>query len=82
MSVTPKGYSPNTLTVKSGVPVKWVIDGSGMTGCTSEILLPAFGIDRQLKRGENIIEFTPKVSGTYKFSCGMQMVWGKFIVTN
>jgi uncharacterized protein len=82
MSVTPQGYSPNTLTVKKGVPVKWVIDGNGITGCTSEILLPAFGIDRPLKRGENIIEFTPKVAGTYKFSCGMQMVWGKFIVTS
>jgi len=82
MSVTPQGYSPNTLTVKKDVPVRWVIDGSGITGCTSEILLPAFGIDKQLKRGENIIEFTPKVAGTYKFSCGMQMVWGKFIVTS
>jgi len=81
MSVTAQGYSPSTLTVKKGTPVRWVVDGSGMTGCTSEILLPAFGIDRPLQRGENIIEFTPKVAGTYKFSCGMQMVWGKFIVT-
>ena len=81
MKVTSQGYIPNSLTVKKGVPVKWVIDASGMSGCTSAISMPAFGIDKQLKRGENIIEFTPKVAGTYKFSCGMQMVWGKFIVT-
>lgn len=81
MKVTSQGYVPNTLTVKKDVPVKWVIDATGMSGCTSAISFPAFGVDKQLKRSENIIEFTPKVAGTYKFSCGMQMVWGKFIVT-
>lgn len=81
MDLTYQGYVPNTLTVKKGIPVKWVINAKEISGCTSEILLPAFNIDRNLKKGENVIEFTPKVAGTYKFSCGMQMVWGKFIVT-
>lgn len=82
MDLTTQGYVPNTLTVKKGIPVKWVIHAKQISGCTSEILLPAFNIDRNLKSGDNVIEFTPKVAGTYKFSCGMQMVWGKFIVTN
>lgn len=81
MDLTYQGYVPNTLTVKKGVPVKWIINAKEISGCTSEILLPAFKIDRNLKKGENIIEFTPQVAGTYKFSCGMQMVWGKFVVT-
>jgi len=81
MDLTYQGYVPNTLTVKKGIPVRWVINVKEISGCTSEILLPAFDVDRQLKRGENIIEFTPKIAGTYKFSCGMQMVWGKFVVT-
>lgn len=80
MNLTYKGYEPSTLTVKKGVPVRWIINVKEMSGCTSEILLPAFNVDKNLKKGENIIEFTPKVAGTYKFSCGMQMVWGKFIV--
>jgi plastocyanin len=81
MDLTYRGYEPSTLTVKKGVPVRWIINAKEISGCTSEILLPAFNIDKKLKKGENIIEFTPKVAGTYKFSCGMQMVWGKFIVT-
>jgi len=81
LDLTYQGYVPSTLTVKKGTPVKWVINAKEISGCTSEILLPAFNIDKRLKSGENIIEFTPKVAGTYKFSCGMQMVWGKFIVT-
>lgn len=80
MDLVNRGYVPSVLTVKSGVPVKWVINAKEISGCTDEIMLPAFGIDRKLKPGENIIEFTPKVPGTYKFSCGMQMVWGKFVV--
>lgn len=82
MDLTNQGYSPSTLTVKKGIPVKWVINANKTTGCTKEILFPAFDIKKTIQSGENIIEFTPKAAGTYKFSCGMQMVWGKFIVTD
>jgi len=81
MDIAYQGYVPDTITVKKRIPVRWVINGKQISNCTSEILFPAFGIDKKLKQGENIIEFTPKVAGTYKFSCGMRMVWGKFIVT-
>ena len=81
MELTYRGYVPNTLYVKSGVPVRWVIDVKQMTRCTDEIIMPEYGIRKKLTYGENVIEFTPKKVGEIKFSCWMRMVWGKFIVS-
>lgn len=80
MKVTSSGFEPNILNVKQGVPVKWVIDGVNVTGCTSTIILPSFGISKNLKSGENIVQFTPQNKGNIAFSCGMGMVRGKFVV--
>ena len=76
------GYEPNVLYVKKGVPVRWVINVKQMSGCTSAIRLDDYGIYKQLSYGENIIEFTPNKLGETKFSCGMRMVWGKFVVND
>lgn len=81
MDLTYRGYVPNVLYVKKGVPVKWIINVKQMSGCTDAILLEKFGIRKDLKYGENIIEFTPTETGEIPFSCWMRMVWGKFIVT-
>ena len=81
MDLTYRGYVPNVLYVKKGVPVKWIINVKQMSGCTSQILVEEFGIRKNLKQGENIIEFIPTEAGEIPFSCGMKMVWGKFIVT-
>lgn len=80
MAVTPRGYQPSTFRIKQGVPVRWIINGDQMTGCTSEIIVPSLKIRKQLTIGENIIKFTPMEVGTINFSCGMGMVKGKFIV--
>lgn len=82
MSLTARGYEPNTLYVKVGIPVKWVIGVKQMSGCTNEIILQGYNIRKKLAYGENVIEFTPKKVGEINFSCWMQMVWGKFVVTN
>jgi sulfite exporter TauE/SafE/copper chaperone CopZ len=80
MKITASGFEPNILKVKSGVPVKWVINGDQVTGCTSRIIVPSLNISRNITRGENIITFTPMSKGDLPFSCGMGMVRGKFIV--
>ncbi len=80
MDLTYRGYVPNVLYLKKGVPVKWVINVKEMSGCTDEILLHGYNISKKLNYGENIIEFTPKETGEIRFSCWMKMVWGKFIV--
>ncbi|MBU1921683.1 sulfite exporter TauE/SafE family protein [Patescibacteria group bacterium] len=80
MDLTYRGYSPNILYVKKDVPVRWVINVKQMSGCTDEIIMPEYDIKRSLEYGENIIEFVPTRLGEIKFSCWMQMVWGKFVV--
>ena len=82
MDLSYGGYSPNVLYVKKGVPVRWVINVKQMSGCTDEIIMPAYNIRKKLAYGENIIEFTPTQAGEIRFSCWMQMVWGRFIVTD
>lgn len=80
MAVGPSSYSPNAFYLKKDVPVRWMIDASRATGCTSSLIVPSLDISQNLKRGENIIEFTPTESGKIAFSCGMGMARGQFIV--
>ena len=82
MKVNGGSYQPNVLYIEKDKPVRWIIDGSNMSGCTNEILLPEYNIKKKLSKGETIIEFTPDRLGEIKFSCWMRMVWGKFIVTD
>lgn len=81
MDLTYLGYEPNVLYIKEGVPVRWVINVKQMTGCIDAIMIESLGIEKDLVKGENIIEFVPpKGVKEIKFSCWMRMVWGKFIV--
>jgi len=80
MHVVNSGFSPATLKIKKGIPVKWVIKGDQLSGCTNKIIVPSLKISKSLVAGDNIIEFTPTKSGTIPFSCWMGMVQGKFIV--
>lgn len=70
------GYSPSTFTVKKGVPVRWVINSTDSYSCASSILLAKYGINANLKPGENVFEFTPTQAGNLRFSCGMGMYSG------
>lgn len=76
------GYTPNTFTVKAGAPVRWIIDAKAPFSCAASLVVPGYGINKQLQNGENIIEFTPKQAGEIPFSCSMGMYRGKFIVTD
>jgi plastocyanin len=80
MHVNSSGFSPATLKIKKGIPVKWIIKGDQLSGCTSKILVPSLNISKALVAGDNIVEFTPTNAGTIPFSCWMGMVQGKFIV--
>lgn len=75
-------YEP--ITVKAGTPVKWTIhaDQGSLTGCNSTIVIPAYGIKKELHPGDNIIEFTPTETGTFSYSCWMGMIRSSITVTN
>ncbi|MEI7960829.1 MAG: cupredoxin domain-containing protein [archaeon] len=80
MDVTGAGYSPNSFVLKTGVPVKWIINGIKLNGCNSGIIVPEYKLNFKLKTGEQTIEFTPTKSGTIQWSCWMGMIQGTFIV--
>jgi len=83
MELSYGGYSPSTLYIKKDIPVRWNINVKQMTGCTSSIMIESLGIKKDLQLGNNTIEFTPpKDVNEIKFSCGMRMVWGKFIIND
>lgn len=74
-------FVPSEFVIKKGVPVRWEINGDRATGCTNEVIIPKLKISSgKLKRGVNIVEFTPTETGVLPFSCWMGMVRGKFIV--
>jgi len=78
MDASYRGYSPDYLKVKVGIPVRWEITDKGTSGCTNAI------ISKNLFKGEipltpgqtSFKEFTPQKPGKYKFSCWMGMVSG------
>lgn len=73
-TLSSRGYEP--INVQAGIPVKWIIkaDASSITGCNNTIIIPGYNIEKSLEPGDNIIEFTPKESGTVPFSCWMGMI--------
>lgn len=82
LSVQGTTYYPNPIRVKVGVPVQLVADINNMPGCSRSIVIPEFGINKYLSAGDNVIEFTPTKSGTFQFSCSMNMYHGQIIVEN
>ncbi len=82
MTQSDSGYSPNRLTVKNGVPVRWQINSLSPYTCASSISVPSLGIRGTLKPGLNLIEFTPTRTGSIPFSCSMGMYRGSITVTD
>lgn len=80
MKVTRYGYEPSSLMIRAGIPVRWVVDGAGAQGCTSQLVIPDLNITKSLSRGQNIVEFTAPRTGRLAFSCSMGMVRGSFTV--
>jgi plastocyanin domain-containing protein len=70
----PKKYTP--IEVQRGIPVHFIVkaDSSIINSCASTLIIPKYGIEKALKPGENIIEFTPQETGTIPYSCKMEMV--------
>ncbi len=80
MTESNDGYSPNKFSIKKGVPVRWEIDAQAPYSCASTIVMPQLNIQKSLKAGSNVIEFTPEETGRLPFSCSMGMYTGAFDV--
>ena len=75
------GYSPDTLVVQRGQPVRLVFDRQETSGCSEEIVLPDFGIRKFLPPFQKTaVQLKPEKPGSYEFTCGMGMLRGTLIV--
>jgi uncharacterized protein len=82
MEVNRYGWEPNSFVLKKGIPVKWNINVKELTGCNNEIVVREYDLDIKLKKGLNVVEFTPDREGTVRWSCWMGMIPGSFIVSD
>ena len=80
MTQDASGYSPNSFTIKKGIPVKWIVTSEDAFTCAASIVSSKLGIRKNLEAGENIIEFTPTEVGDIRFTCSMGMYSGSFNV--
>jgi len=80
LSVQGSTYYPNPIRVKKGIPVRLVADIASMPGCSKSIVMPDFGVRKTVSASGNVIEFTPQQSGTFGFSCSMNMYRGTIVV--
>jgi plastocyanin domain-containing protein len=74
-------YTPDTILVEHGKPVRLTFLRQETAACSEEVLFPDFGRRAQLPEGQLVpIDFTPQQPGTYEFTCGMGMLRGTLLV--
>lgn len=79
--ITVKGYEPGSLKLKRGIPAKITFQRTTTRTCGTEIVIPAYGINKPLPLNEKVlVSFTPTKTGEYGFTCGMDMMRGKLII--
>ena len=73
-------YSPATVRVKAGRPVRMVFDRQEASGCSEVVMVPDLGVRAQLPPFQTtVVEFTPAEPGNYPFTCGMGMFRGEIV---
>ncbi len=75
------GYTPDTVVVKQGRPVRLDFYRDETNSCSEQVILGDFGIARDLPAFETTpVEFTPQKAGEFTWTCGMNMLRGKLVV--
>ena len=76
------GYSPDTIRVRAGRPVRLIFNRQESDPCSERVVLDTFGVSAELTQGSNVpIEFTPDEVGVFEFACQMGMLRGTVVVT-
>lgn len=74
------GYTPSTIRVKAGAPVRLLFDRQETSSCSEEVVFGDFGIRTFLPAHQTTaVTVTPAKPGVYEFTCGMSMLRGKLI---
>lgn len=81
IAVTENGFEPSTITLKPNVPAKLTFVRHADKTCATSVAIPEYQINRELPLNEPVVvQFTPKKTGEFTFTCGMNMLKGKLVV--
>ncbi len=62
--------------------MKWIIYGDEINSCNRAIQVPSLDLSFEIKKGLNVVEFTPQKKGIISWSCWMGMMQGTFMVVD
>ncbi|HET7680200.1 MAG TPA: cupredoxin domain-containing protein [Xanthobacteraceae bacterium] len=75
------GYTPDTIIVRSGRPVRLNFRREETASCSDKVIFADFQKSADLPTGQTIaIELLPKAPGEFAFACPMGMFRGRLIV--
>jgi plastocyanin domain-containing protein len=75
------GYTPDTIVVQAGKPVRLQFYRDETADCSERLVFETFGIDVALPPFQTTpVEFTPTAAGEFPFRCGMNMLKGVVVV--
>lgn len=75
------GYRPEVISVSVGKTTRINFLRTDPTDCLSELVLPDFRIKKELPLNRKVsVEITPKETGEFGYTCGMNMYHGKIVV--
>jgi len=75
------GYTPDTIVVRAGQPVRLQFYRDETADCSDRVVFEDFGIDAALPAFQTTaVEFTPEQAGEFRFRCGMNMLKGLLVV--
>ena len=75
------GYTPDTIRVAAGRPVRLLFRREETAACSEQVLLPDFGKSAALPTGQVVsVEFMPGEPGSHEFTCQMGMLRGQIVV--
>ena len=75
------GYTPDTVIVQAGTPVRLQFYRDETADCSERVVFDAFGVSADLPAfATTPVEFTPREPGEFPFRCGMNMLKGLLVV--
>lgn len=81
VNVTGNGFSPATINVTKGEPVRIHFKRDDQPTCADEVVFADLNIRRKLPaNATTTVEVTPQKEGSLTFACGMNMLKGSVVV--
>ena len=75
------GYTPDTIVVERGRPVRLVFRREESALCSERVVLSAVERSAVLPEGEEVtVEFVPQERGEFPFTCHMGILHGRIVV--